>query len=149
MNVERSGLIKSKKIVKLFTRSTAVLLLIGVAGCEGSFFAPSAHAPDAAVNGGNFELILKTINFICLGFFAYYILVLKPRKVELDAHDKFLEGLSKNTEVVTSGGIIGRVVQKKSDIVSLEISPKITIRVLAKEVHPLVSKDKEKEAEKP
>ncbi len=143
MNVEKNGLDRSEKLLKLLISSFAVLLLVGFTGCEGSFLSPSAQAPDSPVAGGNFELILKTINFICLGFFAYYILVLKPRKVELDAHDKFLEGVSKNDEVVTSGGIIGRVTQKKSDIVTLEISPKITIRVLAKEVHPMVQKDKE------
>lgn len=85
----------------------------------------------------SFQFVISTINFIAIAFLVYHFIVLKPQAREADEHKKFIDGLSKNDEVVTSGGIIGKVTQKKNDFISLEISQSVSVRVLPEHVHPL------------
>jgi len=81
--------------------------------------------------------IFGTVYFMLIGFVAYYFIVVKPVQLEDDNKKKFLSGLKKNEEVKTSGGLIGRVVQVKDEVVTLEIAPKIQVKVVASEVQPM------------
>jgi preprotein translocase subunit YajC len=120
-----------------------LLVLLVLSGCQEGFNLPSGSASSGAGPGeGTFGIIMTTFQFIMLGFFAYYFIVLKPQTQEQDENKKFLDGLQKNLEVVTTGGIIGRVVEIKSEIVTLEISPKVNIRVMIKEIRPFKKEEK-------
>jgi preprotein translocase subunit YajC len=78
--------------------------------------------------------LFSTLYFIILAFFAYYYIVVRPSQVEEDEKKKFIEGLKKNDEVCTTGGIIGRFVQKKDSFILIEIAPKVEIKVLISEI---------------
>ena len=58
--------------------------------------------------GGN----SSTIFFIQMAviFAIFYFLLLRPQAKERQRHDKMLKELKKGDEIITNGGIIGRVV---------------------------------------
>jgi preprotein translocase subunit YajC len=116
------------------------LVLLALVSCENGFNMPSAGSGDAPSEG--IGIIWTTFQFILLGFFAYYFIVLKPQTQEEDENKKFLDGLQRNVEVVTTSGIIGRVVDVKPDVITIEVSPKVNIRFLAKEIRPLKKEEK-------
>jgi preprotein translocase subunit YajC len=58
-----------------------------------------------------------------------YFLVLRPEKKKALQQRKFLEALKKGDEVVTQGGIYGRVANINDQVITLEIADKVKIRV--------------------
>lgn len=78
---------------------------------------------------GPFEFILNTTLYICIGAFSYYLLVTKPKQDKEQGQKNLLAQLKQNDEVVTSGGILGRVQGVKPDAILIEIAPNVRIRV--------------------
>lgn len=103
-------------------------LVMFLSGCA----MPEGSQGSAAQSTSGF--IFGTVYFILMGFFAYYFIVIKPAQLEDDNKKKFVEGLKKNDEVRTSGGLIGKVVSVKDNIVTLEIAQNVRVRVVAEEV---------------
>jgi len=62
-------------------------------------------------------------------FFIFYFLLIKPQRKQQDEHKKMLSSLSKNDEIITSGGIHGTIVNVKDDAVSLRIDDNVKIEV--------------------
>ena len=56
---------------------------------------------------------------------AFFLFVLRPAQQERQERERFLAGLSRDDEVVTIGGIHGRVAMVKDDQVMLMVSDKI------------------------
>ena len=58
--------------------------------------------------GGN----AGTVLFVQMGiiFFIFYFLLIRPQSKERQRHDAMLKALKKGDEIVTTGGIIGKVV---------------------------------------
>ena len=50
----------------------------------------------------------------------FYFLLIRPQRAQQRQHQDMLKALKKNDEVVTSGGIVGRVVHIKEDRVTLQ-----------------------------
>lgn len=76
------------------------------------------------------------LDFTILAMFmiAIYAFIFLPRQLNFRRTQKYVkEGLEVGTEVVTYGGMIGKVTEIKADegIVHLEIAPNIEIRVLS------------------
>lgn len=114
------------KLVKI-----AVIVLIALLlGC-----APPAPTGEDAAPMSEADFIISTVWFIILGVFVYFMLVLRPGFAKEDAHKKFIEQLKKHDEVVTSGGIFGRVVAVKAEFVTVEVAPNVRLKVKPEHVH--------------
>ena len=50
----------------------------------------------------------------------FWFLLLRPQRQQQKQHEAVLKGLKKGDEVVTSGGIIGRIVHVKDDRLTIE-----------------------------
>jgi len=69
---------------------------------------------------------LPIIPYILI-FFIFYFLVLKPQKEKQKEHANMLANLKKNDEVITVGGIHGKVVMIKDDTVILRVDDNVRI----------------------
>ncbi len=58
-----------------------------------------------------------------------YFMVIRPQQKKAKEHQELLNKLKKNDEVMTSGGIYGKVVDLKETVVTLEVAPNVRIRV--------------------
>lgn len=74
---------------------------------------------------GMFPIIILTFAFV-------YFFMIRPQKKEADAKTQLLSGLRKNDKVVTTGGIMGTVVNIKDDEVTIRVDDqnKVKIRFL-------------------
>ena len=115
-------------------RFTRILISLVFVLLFTSCTAPGSQAQEL---NPNTQFFLTTLNFLAIAFIIYHFIVLKPQTQEAEAHKKFIEALSKNDEVVTSGGILGKVVQKKSDFITVEIAQNVVIKVVPDNVHPV------------
>lgn len=59
----------------------------------------------------------------------FYFLLIRPQTQKAKEHSKMLNELKRNDEVVTTGGILGRVIELGEKLVTLEIAPNVRIRV--------------------
>ena len=103
--------------------------------------APAAAAAPAATNP--FQFILGSVNFFLLAFFVYYMMVLRPAQLKEEESLRFMRALKKDDEVVTSGGIIGRVRDLTGDYLGIEIASGVRIRVLRDHVSAVPTKTAE------
>jgi preprotein translocase subunit YajC len=80
-----------------------------------------------------------------------WFLVIRPQRARQAAHRNLLADLGPGDEVVTAGGIIGRVSSVADDHVKLEIAPGTEIRLAKEAVTGVVRRDEEpaSEAENP
>jgi preprotein translocase subunit YajC len=88
------------------------------------------------------------INFapLILVFVVFYMLLIRPQQKKAKDHQAMLGQLKKNDEVMTSGGIYGKVVALTETIVTLEVAPNVRIRVHRPQISDIVTGDKAKDA---
>ena len=67
--------------------------------------------------------------FIVSMFLVFWLLMIRPQAKRQKEQKLFQESLDKNKDVVTSSGILGRISKIEDTIVTLEVSPKVYIRV--------------------
>ncbi len=84
------------------------------------------------------------VNFIplVLVFVIFYVLLIRPQQRKAKEHSEMLGKLKKNDEVVTSGGIYGKVVALTEEAVTLEVAPNVRLRVQRAQISGLVKTDK-------
>ena len=66
---------------------------------------------------------------LILVFIIFYILLIRPQQKKAKEHQRMLGQLKKNDDVMTSGGIYGKVVALADTVVTLEVAPNVRIRV--------------------
>ncbi|MBF0494169.1 MAG: preprotein translocase subunit YajC [Candidatus Omnitrophica bacterium] len=75
---------------------------------------------------------------IILIFLVFYFLLIRPQKKAQDDHGKMLKALQKNDEIVTSGGVLGTIVNIQDDIVTLRVDDNTRIKILKSSVAKLM-----------
>jgi preprotein translocase subunit YajC len=71
------------------------------------------------------------VTLIMLGgmFVVFWFLLIRPQQKRAKEHKAMIEALSKGDEVITSGGVLGRVTQLGPNYVSVEVADKVEIKV--------------------
>lgn len=91
-----------------------------------SFFIPMAYADTAAgaPPGGEY------IQFLLLGGFlvVFYMMVWRPQSKRAKDHRNLIGGLQKGDEVLTSGGVAGRVTKVADEFIMVEVADNIELR---------------------
>ncbi|MGH7906168.1 MAG: preprotein translocase subunit YajC [Candidatus Binataceae bacterium] len=103
---------------------------------EGIAWAASAQG--AAANGYS-QVIWTTIVPLALLFAIFYFLLIRPQTRKQSEHTKMLSNLKRNDEVVTNGGLIGRIVELGDKLITLEIAQGVRVRVERPQIAALSS----------
>ena len=77
---------------------------------------------------------------IILMFVVLYFLMIRPQMKRAKEQKQMIEALQKGDEVVTAGGVVGRIAEMRDAYVSLEIAPAIEISVQRSAVQTLLPK---------
>ena len=83
-------------------------------------WAQGAGAPQ----GGGMESML----LIVLMFVVLYFLMIRPQMKRAKEHKAMIEALQKGDEIVTAGGVLGRVNKLNENYVNLEIANNVEIQ---------------------
>lgn len=84
-----------------------------------------AWAQGAAAPGGGMESML----LIVLMFVVLYFLMIRPQMKRAKEHKAMIEALQKGDEVITSGGMLGRISKINENYATLEIASNVEIQV--------------------
>jgi preprotein translocase subunit YajC len=81
-----------------------------------------------------------------------YFLVMRPQQQKAKEHREMLANLKRNDDVITAGGLYGKIVGLTDRIVTLEIAPNVKVRVDRPQIASLVKAgqpEEPKEKDKP
>ena len=102
-----------------------------------SFFISDALAEAApTIQAPGLEGLLFPVGILVF----FYFLFLRPQSKRTKEQKKMVESLSKGSEVVTSGGILGKVADLDDNFVQLEVSENTYIRVQRHNISNLMPK---------
>jgi preprotein translocase subunit YajC len=90
--------------------------------------APAAGTTSPAPCGGGAGAM--QIGIMVLMFGVFYFLLIRPQKKRAMEHQNMLNSLQKGDEVITRGGVIGRIAGVKDNIFTLELQEKVRVKVL-------------------
>lgn len=93
-----------------------------------SFFISNAMADTAEVAAGSGQG-LGSLLFLGVFFLIFYFLFIRPQTKKAKEHRNMLQKLEKGDEVVTSGGILGKITQVADSFFTVEVAQGIEIKV--------------------
>jgi len=79
---------------------------------------------------GGFSLLIPAALF----FVIFYFIVMRPQNKRQSEHQAFLSKLGKGDEVITSGGVVGKVDRVAGDLVFVEVANNVKLRVLKAQI---------------
>lgn len=91
-----------------------------------SFFISQAHAQGAAQQPAGGELF--QLGFLVVLFVLFYVLAIRPQRKRQKEHAEMVSALAKGDEVVTSGGILGKVVRLDDHYVVLQVGDNMELK---------------------
>lgn len=91
-----------------------------------AFFSIAGCAPSGAEGGGS---PLAFLPFILI-FVVFYFLILRPQQKQGKQRKKMLSELKRGDDVITSGGIYGKITNvSDDDVITLEVAKGLSIRI--------------------
>ena len=82
---------------------------------------------------------LQFLPFIVI-FVLFYFMLIRPQMKRAKEQKKMIEALQKGDEVITAGGLLGKITKVGEQYVSLEIADNVTIQVQKQTVQTLLPK---------
>jgi len=101
----------------------------------------------SASPGGLIESMGSVLPLVLM-FGVIYMLLIRPASKQRKEHAELLGRLKKDDEVVTNGGIYGRIVSLDDKVATLEISDKVKIRIMRDRIAGLWAPDSTSAARK-
>ena len=88
------------------------------------FFISSAYAQDAAPQGGLLSFLPLIIIFV-----VFYFLLIRPQMKRAKEHKKLVSQLAAGDEIVSNGGLLGRVTHVGESFVTVELADNVRIKM--------------------
>ena len=101
---------------------------------------------------------LGMLPLVLIFFAIFYFMIIRPQQKQQKDHKAWGDQLKKGDEVVTGGGIVGKVALVAGDVVTVEIASNVKVRVLKAQItgpfpavpaSPAAKEDKPAIAEEP
>ncbi len=103
------------------------------------FFASPAYAQ--AAGGGDLVSSLGGFVPILLIFAIMYVLMIRPQQKKIKEHRQMVESLRRGDQVVTQGGIVGKVTKVMDNgELEVEIAKDVKIRVIQSTIAQVLNK---------
>lgn len=88
------------------------------------FFISNAYAQDVPAQGG----LMSFLPLIVI-FAVFYFMLIRPQMKRSKEHRNLVAGLAKGDEVITNGGVLGRITDVSESFVTLEIADNTQIKL--------------------
>lgn len=100
-------------------------------------FVTPAYAQAAPAAGGGASLLIPML----LVFAIMYFLMIRPQQKKIKEHQAMVAALRRGDQVVTQGGLIGKVTKvKEENELELELAEGVKVRVVQNTIAQVLSK---------
>lgn len=100
-----------------------------------NFLISDAWAQGDPAGGGMIGLLFPILLIV-----AFYFLLIRPQTKRAKEHKLMVEALKKGDEVVTGGGVLGRITEVGDNFIQLEVTDGVQLRVQKQAVASLMPK---------
>jgi preprotein translocase subunit YajC len=98
---------------------------------------PAAWAQaGGASTSSQFAPVLMMVVFVGI----FYFLLIRPQQKKAKDHQNMVSKLSAGDEVVTSGGILGRIIEVSDAFVTLEVADSVRLKIQKGQITSLMPK---------
>lgn len=104
-------------------------------------FISDAYAAPAAQD----PTLISFLPFVVI-FVLFYFMMIRPQMKRAKDLKKMVDALQKGDEVITAGGLLGKITKVGEQYVSLEIADNVTIQIQKQTVQTLLPKGSIKSA---
>ncbi|CAN5797054.1 preprotein translocase subunit YajC [soil metagenome] len=101
-------------------------------------FATPAFA-QAAGGGGAAQGLIGFLPIVFI-FLIMYLLLIRPQQKKLKEHRGMVEALRRGDQVVTSGGLIGKITKVSEGEVEVELAQNVKVRVVKSTIAQVMTK---------
>ena len=105
------------------------------------FFISNAYAQDAAAQSG----LMSCLPLIVI-FAVFYFMLIRPQMKRSKEHKQLISQLSKGDEVITNGGLLGKIIDVSDSFVTLELADNLQIKLQRQAVANVMPKGTMKSA---
>ena len=98
-------------------------------------------APPAGGEAGGMMAQFQGLIPLVFMFAIFYFLLIRPQQKKAKEHRALLEALKKGDQVVTAGGMHGKVSSLDDQVVTLEIAPGVNIKINKGFIATITKKD--------
>ena len=95
-----------------------------------------AYAQSAAQQPSLFASFVPLI----LIFIIFYFLLIRPQQKKAKEHKILLDSIKKGDQILTSGGMVGKVIKADVEELTVEISSKVNVRIFRSTVSDVLNK---------
>ena len=99
------------------------------------FLISNAYAQDAAAPGG----LMSFLPLIVI-FAVFYFMLIRPQMKRSKEHRQLVSQLAKGDEVVTNGGLLGRITDVSETFITLEVADNVKIKLQRQAVASVMPK---------
>ncbi len=92
-----------------------------------NFFINTAHAQEAGAAQG--PGLMFNLIFIGGMFLLFYLILWRPQAKRAKEHRELVTSLEKGDEVMTSGGILGKVTNVSDDYITVEVAENVQLNL--------------------
>jgi preprotein translocase subunit YajC len=112
-----------------------------------SFLIEQAYAENGAAQAPQGDPMISILFFV--GMIAiFYFLLIRPQQKRAKEHRKMVEALSKGDEVVTNGGLLGKIIEVGDQYLTVELADNLQVKLQRNAVTSVLPKGSLKAAEK-
>lgn len=90
---------------------------------------PSAFAATANAGQSSTQSTIMSFLPMVIIFILFWFLLIRPQQKKSKLHNQMINQLQKGDEIVTNGGILGKISKVEDQIIHLEIADNVIIRV--------------------
>lgn len=93
-------------------------------------FISTAFAQTAGATGGGGEAFLVQMLPLVLIFAVFYFLLIRPQQKRMKEHKAKIEAVKKGDQVVTGGGLVGKVVRVDEIYADVELATGVKVKAI-------------------
>ncbi len=101
------------------------------------FLIPNAFAEAGAAppDAGFLNLIMLVVLFV-----VFYFLLIRPQTKRVKEHQQMVNSLAKGDEVVTNGGLLGKITSMGDNFVVIELAQNLEVKVQRQAISTVMPK---------
>lgn len=111
------------------------------------FFITKAYAEGGAAAPQGGDPMMGMLFFVGM-IVIFYFLLIRPQQKRAKEHRKLVEALGKGDEVITNGGMLGKIVELSDQYVTVEVANNVHVKIQRTAILTILPKGSLKAAEK-
>ena len=102
-------------------------------------FSSPAYAQAAGAAGtSTSSTIFFVFQFVLIGL-IFYFLIIRPQQKRAREHRALIDAVKKGDQVVTAGGLVGKVIKLDDNYVDLELGPNVRVKAVRATIGEVLS----------